>query len=89
MILSYSMFYCTTTRQELCIQLGLKAEDLKWLVNAPTSLMNDDTERVWDYVLQKLSKRIGELLALRNVINHKMLHIRKARVEQAMRKERG
>lgn len=86
MVLSYALFYCTATRKELLADLGINPKDLRWLVNAPTHLMDDNTVRVWEYILQRISKRIGELFAVRNVINHKLQHIRKARVEQELRR---
>lgn len=80
------MFYCTTTRKTMCDELGLHPKHLKWLLNAPTHIVNDDTIRIWEYVLKQVHTRLGELVAVREVVNHKMTHIRKARVEQSMRK---
>lgn len=68
-------------------ELLLNGRDLKWLVNAPTHLMDDKTIRVWEHVLKLSARRIGELMAVRHVIEHKLVHIRKARVNQNMKKE--
>ena len=83
-MLNYTMFYCTTTRAELCEQLGIAPKDLKWLVNAPNHILDEKTLLIWEYALSLISKRIGELFAVRRVIDHKVSFVRKARIENKM-----
>ena len=73
---------------DLLAPLALNYKDLKWMVNAPTHIMNEQTVQIWDRVLDMLAKRMGEIIAARHVIEHKLVHIRKARVEQNIKRER-
>jgi len=52
---------------------------------ADASEERTDVARIWDYVLQKLQNVLESWSRCAKVINHKMMHIRKARIEQKMR----